>query len=256
MHIPIILIDHPTLSHNIGSTARAMLNFGLTKLRIIAPRDGWLNDDAIALAAGAESILYDAMVFDDIQLATADLDWVYATTARPRHINKPVLSVRESMHNKEISHLDNDKIGFLFGSEKSGLPNDAIAICNAIVTIPLNPTFSSINLAQSVIIVAYEYFQMQAQNSFDAQNQSGLDTVAPKQEIYELFNHLENELEMSGYLRVDHKKPIMIQTLRNLFSRMLMSSQEVRTLRGVISSLVNPHGIYSRRPKRQPPDKV
>jgi len=249
---PVILIDHPTLSHNIGAVARAMLNFDLTELRIIAPREGWLNADAVALAAGADSVLNQAQVYDNFHQATQDLDWIYATTARPRGMNKAVFSVKESLVNYTELQQDKRKVGFLFGSEKSGLPNEIITLCNAIISIPLNPDFSSINLAQSVIIVAYELYQHQLSKPIKSVNPDRQD-VAPKQELHDFLGHLEVELEMSGYWRVDHKKTLMMQTLRNIYSRILLTSQEVRTLRGVISSLVNPQGIYSRRPKRQKP---
>lgn len=251
---PAVILVKPTLSQNIGSVARAMGNFGLTDLRLVNPQTEWLNADARSLAAGADTILENAQVFETFQAGTADLYYLYATTARPRDLNKEVASPKAIMPTIANRAKEGCMQGLVFGSEKSGLDNEDIALCDLIISIPLNPNFSSINLAQSLIIVGYELYQ-HCLDLPKAPSDNNFEAPAPREELQGFFEHLEEELKMSGYLRPAHKIPIMIRTLRNLFTRAQLSSQEVRSLRGVISSLVNPNGIYSRRPKRQRNEK-
>ncbi|HBN22221.1 MAG TPA: rRNA methyltransferase [Holosporales bacterium] len=236
-HKPVVILSRPTLSQNIGSCARAMLNFGLTEMRLIDPQANWLDSDARALSASADSILEKAVVFKTPQEAFADLQGIYATTARPRDMIKEAISPREAAIEVNESINSGKKIGLLFGSEKCGLDNDEIALCDKIITIPLNPDFSSINLAQAVILVSYEMYQ-------GCQNAPARDVLwerddqeAPREELFGFYKHLEGALEKGGYFQVDHKRELMQRNLRNMFSRASMTSQEVRSLRGVITAL-------------------
>lgn len=252
---PVVILVEPTLSENMGAVARAMLNFQLTELRLVHPKADWLNERARALAADADAILEQARAFNTFQEAIQDLTHLYGTTARPRDMNVPVMTPRQAA--QEITRLSANpavKAGLVFGSEKCGLDNEVLALVTTAVTVPLNPDFSSINLAQSVILCAYEIFQAQ----HDQPTTPGwepLEPPAPREELMGFFEHLESELDRCGYLRVPHKRPKMVQTLRTLFARAALTSQEIRSLRGVISSLVNPNGIFS-RPRRQKDKKV
>lgn len=254
MQHPCVILVKPTLSQNIGSVARAMNNFGLTELRLVAPKVDWLNDEARALSAGADSLLENAKVFETFPEAIADLQYLYATTARPRDLNKSVMAPKEIMGPIVERAQNNTAQGLVFGNEKWGLENEDIALCDVIISIPLNPHFSSINLAQSLIIVGYEYFQTTLMGT--PSSTQTLEEPASRGDLEGFFLHLEDELMMSGYLRPPHKIPVMVRTLRNLFTRAELSTQEVRSLRGVVSSLVNPNGIYSRRPKRDRLKKI
>jgi tRNA/rRNA methyltransferase len=246
-----IILVNPTLSQNIGAAARAMRNFDLQDLRLVNPKADWLNKEARSLAADADTVLENALCFDNLEAAIKDIQVCYATTARPRDLNKEVTTPRLAAQEIGVLEHKGAKVGILFGSEKCGLDNDMIALCHKIITIPLNPLFSSINLAQSLIILAYELFQVRKVTSLADPLWQRKDDSAAYGELLGLLQHLESELDKSGYFRVDHKKPVMNRTLHNIFSRANLSTQEIRSLRGVISSLVNPYGIYSRRPKRK-----
>jgi tRNA/rRNA methyltransferase len=248
---PSIILVNPTLSQNIGAAARAMLNFDLTELRLVNPKAEWLNKEARSLAADADRVLENAQVFDTVEEAFKDIQLIYATTARPRDLNKEVITPNQAAQEIQANLNNNHKVGICFGSEKCGLDNDVIALCHKIITVPLNPSFTSINLAQSLVLVSYEMFQARVSNPLGVKQWQLQDEIAPYDELLGLLQQLETELDKSGYFRADHKKPVMNRTLHNIFSRAQLSSQEVRSLRGVISSLVNPHGIYSRESKRK-----
>ena len=234
---PVVILSRPTLSQNIGSCARAMLNFGLTEMRLIDPQANWLDKNARALSADADSVLENAKIFKTAEEAFADLHAIYATTARPRDMIKEAVSPREAAQEVTSKISQGKKVGLLFGSEKCGLENEEIALCDKILTIPLNPDFSSINLAQAVILVTYEVYQASKDNPGRDPLWERDDEEAPRGELVGFCEHLEKELENQGYFKVDHKRPLMERNLRNMFSRAKLTSQEVRTLRGVISSL-------------------
>ncbi|MCE2952059.1 MAG: RNA methyltransferase [Alphaproteobacteria bacterium] len=252
---PCIILVEPQLDQNIGKVARAMLNFGLTDLRLVRPQTEWHNETARRLSAGAEGVLENARAFDDLMAASFDLHHLYATTARPRDMIKEVLTPREAAPRIfEDVQTRGERVGLLFGPERCGLENQDIALSKAVITVPLNPAFSSLNLAQAVVVVAYEYYQAQGgipkARAAPAALAPEKDPPATKEELQGFLEQLDQELEKSGYFRAAHRRAVMTQSLHNMFSRMDYTSQEVRTLRGVVAALVNPNGIYS-RPKRK-----
>ena len=231
----IILID-PQLGENIGMVARAMLNCGLTDLRLVRPRDGWPSETAKNAAAGADSVLERALLFDTTSEAIANLNLVFAATARQRAMTKYLVTPQQAA--KDISNVGANRCGVLFGGEAKGLNNDDVALTDCILMVPLNPGFSSLNLSQAVLILAYECYKLK-------DNRAPLEFVmqdsrpANKMEMLGLFEHLEHALDQSGFFHVREKRSIMVRNLRNLLQRSKLSEQEVRTLRGVISNLSN-----------------
>lgn len=235
---PAVILVEPQLGENIGMVARAMLNSALTDLRLVAPRDGWPNDKAVKTASGATVVLDGARVFATTAEAVADLHTVYATTARARDMTKDVVTPRQAAAEMRTFAAEDQKCGVLFGREAVGLHNDEVALADKILMVPLNPAFSSLNLAQAVLLMGYEWYQsaaVQPDQSFEVR----LDTrPATKDELVGMFEHLERELDDCGFLGLPDKRPGMVRNLRNMFQRARMTEQEVRTFRGVISGLV------------------
>jgi tRNA/rRNA methyltransferase len=232
---PAVILSHPQLGENIGAAARAMANFGLADLRLVTPRDGWPNERAWSMAAGALSIVEGARVFEHLEDAIADLQIVYATTARPRGVAKPVLTPAEAArHLREASRT---ATGLLFGGERSGLDNDEIALATAIITIPTSPDFSSLNLGQAVLLAAYEWFRAGDATPAERIDHGGLARPASRADMIHLFEHLEDELLKSGFLYPPDKVDQMRLNLRAMLNRADFTDQEVRTLRGVIAAL-------------------
>ena len=231
---PAIILVRPQLGENIGKAARAMLNFGLTDLRLVSPRDGWPNPDAGPAASGADIVLQQARVFDSIADATADCAHVYATTVRKRGLIKPVVTPEESAR---AIRSEPGLSAFLFGPERSGLETDDVAIARTIVTVPINPEFGSLNLAQAVILVAYEWSKGEALASPPAVD---LDPPAPQADLDGLVGHLETMLEAAGYFFPPDRVPATRRTLRSVLTKPGWNAQEVRTLRGVLSALEKP----------------
>jgi tRNA/rRNA methyltransferase len=232
---PAIILVAPQLGENIGMAARAMLNCGLIDLRIVRPRDGWPSESAVAASAGASVVIDNARVFATTSEAIADLTLVYAATARDRAMTKRVVTPGEAA--REIRSAGaSHKSGVLFGGEAKGLHNDDVALADHVITAPLNPAFSSLNLAQAVLVVAWEW--MMAANSAPASDMRIPEDTRPatKEEMLGLFEHLEGALDDSGFFHVREKRPIMARNLRNLLQRAQPTEQEVRTLRGVIAS--------------------
>ena len=231
-----MVLVEPQLGDNIGMAARAMLNCGLAELRLVRPRDGWPSAAAVAAASGADAVLDAARLFETTADAVADLDLVFAATARARDMVKPVVTPGLCALEMRARTALGGRAGILFGPEARGLNNDDVALADAAVTVPLNPEFTSLNLAQAVLLVGYAWFQ-----AGDATPGRALPSDAPrratKAELVGLFEHLERALDQSGFLHVAEKRPIMVRNLRNLFQRASLTDQEVRTLRGVIASL-------------------
>ena len=244
---PEIILVHPQIGENIGTTARAMLNCGLLNLRLVKPREAWPNEKAVAAAAGATEVLDRARLFDTSAQAVADLNRLYATSARPRDLVKPVLSPRAAAQEMAGLMAQGDKIGILFGAERSGLDNDDVTLADAIIEVPVNPDFSSLNLAQAVLICAYEWRMAAILAGVPGQPDSprrGRPRAerASKQDMAGFYAHLEAELDGAGFLYPSEKRARMVRNIRNLFARADMTAQEVRTLRGIIVALVKGRG--------------
>ena len=225
---PAIILVRPQLGENIGKSARAMLNFGLTDLRLVSPRDGWPNPDAVPAAADADQVLENAKVFETTEEAIADLTHVFAATARRRDMAKPAVDARAA--GKTIRGLKQGKAGILFGREAAGLSNDDVVLADAVLSVPVNPDFGSLNLAVAVGVIAYECF---AGEGIDNET----EPPATKKELLALFDHLEGVLDEKGYFHPEARKKPMVQSLRNLLQSANLNSQQVQTLRGVIKSL-------------------
>ena len=232
---PLIILVRPQLGENIGKAARAMLNFGLTEMRIVAPRDGWPNPAAGPSAAGADVVLDNATLFETLEDALADCTMVYATTVRDRHMPKPVVTPAEAAAEMRLLSKSEGRVGILFGPERSGLTNDDVALADMVLTVPVNKSFSSLNLAQAVVLIAYEYFKdVDDTPHYIPAHPEGL---APKKELINLMESLEKKLDERGYFRSEGRRDTQRRMLRNLIQNMDLSSQEAATLRGVIKSL-------------------
>jgi len=234
---PAVILVAPQLGENIGSAVRAMLNFGLTDLRLVAPRDGWPNEAARANASGADTVIDDARVYGDVESALADLTFVVAATARPRDMRALVLTPATAATRLRTAAAAGERCGMMLGRESTGLDNDSVVLADAVVTVPTNPGFASLNLAMTVLLLAHQWFV--AADDTPAEDLSDrASRAASKTELQGLFEHLESELDACGFLRVAEKRPSMVRNLRNIFQRARLSEQEVRTLRGVIAGLV------------------
>lgn len=233
---PIIILVRPQLGENIGKAARAMLNFGLTEMRLVAPRDGWPNPAAGPAASGADIVLANARVFGTLAEATADIHHVYATTVRKRGVTKTVLTPEVAA--SEIFR-QNGQSAILFGAERSGLESDEVNLARSIITVPINPEFGSLNLAQAVILCAYEWSKTQ---SLASPPKTDLEPPASQFELDGLIEQLDGMLEPLNYFTPIDRAPVTRRTLRNLLTKPAWNALEVRTLRGVLTTL------HKRRP--------
>ena len=233
---PVIVLVRPQLGENIGKSARAMLNFGLTELRLVTPRDGWPNPSAGPAAAGADIILEKAVVFETLADAVADCAHVYATTVRKRGVTKPVVTPEQA------AKTVRDEVGrsaIVFGPERSGLETEDVALARTIVTVPINPEFGSLNLAQAVILCAYEWSRHVQLAQPPAEE---LLPPAPQAELEGLIGHLERMLEERAYFFPPAREVSTRLTLRNLLTKPAWNHLEVRTLRGILSQLERQRG--------------
>ena len=231
-----VILVRPQLGENIGAAARAMLNFGLTRMRLVQPRDKWPNPQALNTSSGAESVLHQADIFGSTEDAISDLPHVYAATARVRDMVKPVLAPSDVAQRVREQGVSGETSGILFGRERSGLENNDVALAEALLIVPANPNYSSINLAQAVLLLAYEWFQTGTPEKLENVTRKGA-IPATAEELQHLFDHLEGELDACGFLRPLDKRPRMVRNIRNIFTRADLTDQEVRTLRGIISGL-------------------
>jgi tRNA/rRNA methyltransferase len=229
---PVIVLARPQLGQNIGKAARAMLNFGLTEMRLVAPRDGWPNPDAGPAASGADVVLERAQVFASVEQAIADCNLVFASTVRRRDLVMPVLGP-EQMADQIAASAQRSAI--LFGAERSGLETEEVALANAIVTVPINPDFGSLNLAQAVILLAYEWSR---RNGLAQPTAKELEAPAPHGEVEGLIGQLNEELEAKGYFHPPSRTQATKNTLRTIFTKTGWSSREVKAVRGIIRALV------------------
>jgi tRNA/rRNA methyltransferase len=231
---PVIVLVRPQLGQNIGKAARAMLNFGLTEMRLVAPRDGWPNPDAGPAASGADLVLEGAQVFATTAEAVADCSTVFASTVRRRDLVMPVVGP-VGMADRIASSEARSAI--LFGPERSGLETEEVALANAIVTVPINPEFASLNLAQAVILLAYEWSK-HAQLAQPTAKE--LESVAPHGELDALIGQLYGELGAKGYFHPPSRTEATKNTIRTIFTKTGWSSREVKAVRGIIRALVEP----------------
>ena len=231
---PVIILVRPQLGENIGKAARAMLNFGLTEMRLVVPRDGWPNPSAGPAAAGADHVLEQAQVFASVAEATADCAHVYATTVRKRGVVKPVVTPEGAA--AEI-RTATGRSAILFGPERSGLASDDVALARSIITVPINPEFGSLNLAQAVILIAYEWSKGAGLASPPKTN---LDPPAPQKELEELIVQLEALLERERFFFPPERAHVTRRTVRSILTKPQWSAQEIRTMRGVIRTIGEP----------------
>lgn len=233
---PVVILVRPQLGENIGMAARAMLNCGLSRLRLVAPRDGWPNVKAQRAASGADIVLDETVVFDSLAEAVADLEHVVGTSARNRELSQRIVTARHAAGEMRDWIGQGETVGILFGPERTGLTNDDMVHADTALSIPLNPQFSSLNIAQAVLLVAYEWAM--AAEAAPAERMSDYALrPATKDEMQNLFDHLERALDQSGFLRNKAAKPAMVQNLRAFLQRATMTEQEVRTFHGVIKYL-------------------
>lgn len=246
MRQPTVILNQPQLAENIGAVARVMANFGLSDLRLVDPRDGWPQDRAWASASGADWVLDAVQVFPTLPEAIADLQQVYATTARPRELRTPVVTPRQAAGQLKAAAESGQAVGLLYGGERAGLETMDIALCQAIVTIPIDPKHHSLNLAQAVAVTAYEWrtgLADEAPPKFQGEGPAPAEQAA----LTGFYEHLEDELEDAGFFFPPEKKDSMVRNLRALFARASLTDQEVRTMRGVVTALAKGRGQRLKR---------
>jgi tRNA/rRNA methyltransferase len=233
---PVVVLVEPQLGENIGAASRAMANFGLSRLRLVKPRQAWPNDKARMMAAGADRILDGAVLYDTLEAALADCTLVLATTARAHDQAKPVVGPAEAARLIAPRIATGETVALVFGRERNGLENDEVALADRIVTLPVNPAFASLNLAQAIVIVAYEWFKLATEEKLPFRMPEK-SAPAPKQQLLAFFASLERELEKVEFFRPPDKRETMQINLRNIFSRMQPTQQDIQTLHGVIMSI-------------------
>ena len=238
---PAVILVRPQLGENIGAACRCMLNFGLTELRLVAPRDGWPNPAAEPMAAGASELLENAKVFETTADAIADLKYVLAATARRRELEVPVIGTSEVGAALHAYAADNVKTGILFGPEKAGLTNEDVVLSDAILTYPINPAFQSLNLAQAVNIFAYIWKSAEGAAP-PPLFQKSIGKTASREDLVRMLEHFEDELDKAGFFFPPEKTALMKQNIRAPFVRAQMTEQEVRTMRGMIKALAKGRG--------------
>lgn len=233
---PVFVLVRPQLGENIGAAARAMLNFGLKRMRLVAPRDGWPNPQAVAMASGAGRVLDEAGLFSDLRPALADCQRVYATTARPRDMVKPVMTPEAAMAEARALASQGVSTAFLLGPERTGLETADILPAQAIVTVPVNPDFPSLNLAQCALLLAYEWHRQGDATPAERLHLAGGD-LAQAEEVARLGDHFEERLETAGFFFPSDKAPHMKANLRAMWARLGLTRAEVQTLHGMLRQI-------------------
>ena len=234
---PVFILVRPQMGENIGAAARAMLNFGLERMRVVGPRDGWPNPKAMAMASGAGRVLDQAGLFADLAGAVADCDFVFATTARGRELVKEVVTPERAMEMARALGAEGKRVGVLFGPERAGLENDDIVRANAIVTVPVNPEFPSLNLGQCVLLLGYEWQRQGAEVPASVMELARTE-FASREEVDRLGDHFEERLEAAGFFFPESKAEGMKLNLRNLWSRMPLTRADVQTLHGMLRQIL------------------
>jgi tRNA/rRNA methyltransferase len=257
---PAVILVRPQLGVNIGTAMRAMANFGLDELLLVAPREGWPNPHADAAASKAQTRIKRLSVCDDVPAAISEFNWVCATTARQRDLATPVLTPQQMVKEAHRRLAEGQRVGILFGPERSGLTNDDIVQVDATVMIPVRPDFASLNLGQAVLLIAYEWMRQAGEDAsslgrvstFEKPRRSGFHAQtgrpATKEELIGFFEHLESALDANGFLYPPEKRPNMVRNIRAMFSRMGITEREVKTLRGIVAALVQGKGPWRRSP--------
>jgi tRNA/rRNA methyltransferase len=248
---PSVVLVNPQLGENIGMAARAMANFGLFDLRLVEPREGWDREKAAAAASGAQSTVEKARVHNSLPNCLQEMNHVYATTARPRGMTKDVMTPEQAGLDMRARIARGEKVAILFGRERYGLNNEEVSLADVIITAPVNPAYASLNIAQAVLLVSYEWFKHEAKSlgqatpELPALEGPGLqmpDTrPATKEELYGFYGHIEDELATAGFFKTEEKQPGMMRNIRNIFARTSLTQQEVSTLRGIVSALTRKH---------------
>ncbi|MAM33519.1 MAG: rRNA methyltransferase [Micavibrio sp.] len=234
---PSVVLVHPQMAENIGAATRAILNCNITDLRLVNPRDGWPNDAAIPSSSGAMQFIPEIHTYSSVEEAVSDATYVYATTARARDIVKPVMTARAAASDMVKRQNSGEKISILFGGERAGLTNEQLSLADSFITIPLNPDFSSLNLAQAVLLVSYEWAQAK-DICQDIILPTGKSDFATKGMINNFFTRLEEELDAAHFFRNPDIKPTLIKNIRAMFTRAQLTEQEIKTLQGILSALI------------------
>ncbi len=239
---PVMILVRPQLPENVGMAARAMLNCGLSQLRVVSPKFDWPNQTAFNASSGADQVLRDARKFDSVQDAIADLQIIYATSPRNHYLNLPVVMLPDCGPELIGAQLTGEKTGILFGPERAGLENEDIAHANKILTIPLQRDFNSLNLSQAVLLVGYQLFLQMSRHDPAAVSERGKagrsDPAAPREELSNFLGRLIGLLDDGGFLYPPEKRPAMVDNLSAMFARMGLSSNEIKTLHGVVTTLI------------------
>ena len=238
---PAIILVRPQLGENIGASARAMLNCGLTDLRIVDPRDGWPNPQAVRSASGADEVIENARIYETTGQAIAGLGRVFASSARRRDMVKPVMTPEGAAREMRRTEAEGSRCGVLFGAERMGLENDDVVLADTLVEAPLNPAYKSLNLAQAVLLISWSWFRL-ADETPEARLELGGTRPATKDELLNFFTRMEARLIESGFLFPEAKRPAMIRNIRNMFQRMALTEQDLRTLHGIVVSLFKHKG--------------
>ncbi|CAA0098952.1 tRNA (cytidine/uridine-2'-O-)-methyltransferase TrmJ [Starkeya nomas] len=234
---PVVILVEPQLGENIGSAVRAMGNFGLTRLRIVNPREGWPNPKAVTFASGADRILDNAELFPDLRSALADLNFVAAATARERGMQKSVLGADVVAAEAATRIAAGETVGLVFGRERTGLYTEEVSLADVILTLPVNPAFASLNLGMAVAVVAYEWFKLASGGALPFQ-QPDRYPIADKADLFAFFDHVERELDEALFFRSPEKQPVTTRNIRNIFHRVGLTRQDIATLHGMVAALV------------------
>lgn len=237
LHAPCFILVRPQMAENIGMAARAMMNCGIFELRLVAPRESPTDEKALSASSGADVILHQARVFETLSEAVSDLTFLVATTARARDMEKKVLTAEETMPFLAQQIGNGEKVGILFGCERTGLLNDELALADNLLTIPLNPAHTSLNLSQAVLLIGYEWLKASRKPIIEIEQLQPLQ--ASKEELIQLFERFDQVLNEYGYYRWPLKKPRMRRNLNNIFIKACLTKQEVRTLHGVLNTLTH-----------------